>query len=89
MSVLTGVERDLEDLPEDLAQSGAAELARSMATRIDEGRGSPSECGKVLLEALAKLRELKPVEEKGGIVHDIRSGRARRLRIAGGSGTTD
>jgi hypothetical protein len=89
MTVVSGVERDLAGMPADLSTSGVAELARSMAARIDEGRGSPSECGKVLLEALAKLREMKPTEQKGGLVHDIRSGRARRLRVAGSSGSED
>lgn len=83
MSVLAGVEADLSRLPEDLRESGLAAIARAMAGRIDDGRGSPSECGKVLIEALTKLRDLKPPEEKKGQLHDIKSGRA--LRLAPGS----
>ena len=83
MSVVEGVERELERLPRDLRESGLAAVARAMAERIDEGRGSPSECGKVIIEALTKLRELAPPEEKKGQLHDIKSGRA--LRLAKGS----
>lgn len=79
MSVVAGVERDLEQLPVDLRESGLAAVALAMAERIDAGRGSPSECGKVVIEALARLRDLAPPEEKKGELHDIKSGRALRL----------
>lgn len=85
MSVLDGVEMDLAGYPDDLRESGLAALAVAMAERIDGGRGSPSECGKVLIDALAKLRELAPVEEKKGELHDIKSGRSLRL-ASGGTG---
>lgn len=89
MSVKAGVERELARLPEDLRDSGIAAVALAMAARIDEGRGSPSECGKVVLDALSKLREFAPTEEKKGLVHDIRSARRGRLRVAGGTDTED
>lgn len=85
MSVLEGVERDLAAFPEDLSSSGTAELARAMARRIDEGHGSPSECGKVLLDSMATLRELAPIKVEEDALNDIRS--RRRLRLAGGSDT--
>jgi hypothetical protein len=83
MTVVEGVDRDLANLPEDLRESGLAAVARAMAERIDGGKGSPSECGKVLIEALTKLRELAPPEEKKGELHAIRSDRS--LRLAAGS----
>jgi hypothetical protein len=86
MSVVDGVGHDLANLPADLRESGFAAVALAMAERIDEGKGSPSECGKVVIEALTKLRELGPPEEKKGELHDLRSGRSLRL-AAGGSGS--
>lgn len=86
MSVAEGVDRDLARLPADLRESGLAAVAKAMATRIDEGKGSPSECGKVVIEALSKLRELAPPEEKKGQLHDIKSGRS--LRLASGRSRT-
>jgi hypothetical protein len=82
VSVVAGVERELERLPGELRDSGLAAVALAMAGKIDEGKGSPSECGKVVIEALTKLRELAPPEEKKGELHDIRS--RRRLRLAAG-----
>lgn len=79
MSVVAGVERDLEALPKDLRESGLAAVALAMARRIDGGQGSPSECGKVVIDALTRLRELAPPEEKKGQLHDIKSARTRRL----------
>lgn len=86
MSVVEGVEGDLAGYPDDLRTSGLAALARSMAERIDSGRGSPSECGKVLIETLGKLRDLAPVEEEGGELHGIKSKRAVRLIQGGAAG---
>lgn len=79
MSVIEGVEHDLAALPEGLRKSGFAALALAMAERIDGGKGSPSECGKVLSEQLSKLRELAPPEAKKGAVDDLNERRARRL----------
>lgn len=86
MSVVGGVEHELAKLPTDLRESGLAAVALAMAERIDGGKGSPSECGKVVIEALTKLRELAPPEEKKGTLHDIKSRRALRL-APGGSGS--
>lgn len=86
MTVVEGVEWELSQLPDELRQSGFAAVALAMAERIDGGKGSPSECGKVVLDALSKLRELAPPEEKKGELHGIRSGRSLRL-AAGGAGS--
>lgn len=88
MSVLEGVEQDLARLPIDLQQSGLAAIARAMATRIDEGRGSPSECGKVAIDALVKLQDRAPAPEKKGALHDIKSERGLRL-VEGQSAAQD
>ena len=87
MSQVDRVEHDLARLPEHLREGADAGVALSMARILDgEGRGSASECARVLLEALATLRELAPPEEKKGELHGIKSGRALRL-AAGGPGT--
>jgi len=77
------VERDLKRMPADVAKSAEAAAALAMASRLDSGDGSPSECAKALLTAMAKLREMCPPDTKEGQLHDIRSGRA--LRLAPGS----
>lgn len=79
MSVLAGVEADIARLPVEMRDSGLAAIARAMASRIDEGRGSPSECGKVAIDALVKLRELAPPVEKKGKLYAINEGRNSRL----------
>jgi hypothetical protein len=81
-NVLAGVEHDLKRMPVEFRQSGAAELARAMAERIDEGKGSPSECGKVALEALAKLREMAPEEVAADGIDDLAKARRRRRKTA-------
>lgn len=77
------VERELARLPDDLATGAVAGTALVMAERIDAFKGSPSECGKVLLEALAQLRALAPVIEEADGVDDIGDELAkRRERVA-------
>lgn len=80
MTQVERVQRDIDKLPADLADGGVAGLALAMAAVLDgEARGSASECGKVLLQALAELRELAPPAEKKGQLHDLKSERAVRL----------
>lgn len=79
MTVLEGVERDLESLPADLRECGLAAVARAMALRIDEGRGSPSECGKVLIDALSRLRDLAPPKMERTKLDDLTARRKQRL----------
>jgi hypothetical protein len=86
VSVVAGVEHELAKLPVDLRESGLAAVALAMAERIDAGKGSPSECGKVVIEALTKLRELAPPEEKKGELHGLRAGRSLRLASGGAGG---
>jgi hypothetical protein len=78
MSVLDGVERELKGLPKELRDSGVAEVARALAKRIDEGRGSPSECGKVVLDALSRLRELAPPKHERTKLDDINDELAKK-----------
>jgi hypothetical protein len=87
MGLTDAVQRDVERLrgrDPILADSGLAALALEMASLIDERRGSPSECGKVLKDALAELRELAPAERKKDRIDDLAE--RRRERLAGGSG---
>jgi hypothetical protein len=83
MSAVVSVKRDLKRLPSELAESAEAATALVMAQRLDDSEGSPSECAKVLMDAMGRLRAMAPPEEKKGALHGIRSGRA--LRLAAGS----
>ena len=83
MSVLEGVERDLARVPVGLRESGLAAVARAMAEAIDGGQGSRSECCKVLIDALVRLRELAPEEVPEDGVDELAN--ARRKRRQGGS----
>ena len=83
--MLAGVENDLARLPEELAESGLAEMARAMARKIDDGKGSPSECAKALMQALGELRQMSPPERKRDTLDEINEQRQRR-RAAGRSG---
>jgi hypothetical protein len=80
--VIGGVEHDLELMPERVQRSGTAALARAMAERIDSGKGSPSECGKVALDALARLREMAPEEVAADGIDELSKERKRRRTAA-------
>lgn len=80
---VAAVKRDLEHMPTNVAESAEAATALAMASRLDSDDGSPSECAKALLAAMAKLRAMAPPEKEKGALHDIRSGRA--IRLAAGS----
>lgn len=83
MSVIDGVEHDLAALPEDLRESGTAAVAIALAERMDARKGSPSECGKVVIEALKTLRELAPPKQEVTRLDDLTA--RRRARLAGGA----
>jgi hypothetical protein len=83
---VTAVERDLKWMPADVAKSAEAAAALAMASRLDSGDGSPSECAKALLAAMGKLREMCPPDTKKGELHDIKSGRASRLAAGSPAG---
>jgi hypothetical protein len=76
---VAAVESDLSRMPPEVQESAEAATALAMASRLDSGDGSPSECAKALLAAMGKLREMTPPEERKGQLHAIRSGRADRL----------
>lgn len=83
VTVVEGVQRDLAALPEDLRESSLAAVALAMAERIDAGRGSPSECGKALLDAMSRLRDLVPPKKEGSRLDELTARREKRLRGAG------
>lgn len=87
MSVESAVESQIGKLPGDLQGSGEAAIALAMAARIDSGKGSPSECAKVALDALAKLREMAPPPKEETGLDVIK--RDRALRLVGGSAGKD
>lgn len=65
-------------MPRELAESTLAGAALVMCERLDENRGSPSECGKVLILALEQIRALAPAREETDQVDDIGDELARR-----------
>lgn len=86
MTVVAAVKRDLEQMPQDLAESGLAATALAMAARLDGGGGSPSECAKALTDILTKLRELAPPKQEKTKLDDLTARRNARLaRQAGAS----
>lgn len=86
VSLTERLEREFEEMPVELADGALAGLALAMAERIDENRGSPSECGKVLSDVLAQLRALAPPKQEADRVDDIGDMLAeRRKRVAAAS----
>ena len=86
MSVVEGVREELAGLPVGLAP-GLRALALAMAESIDSGRGSRSECGKVLSDTLSKLRDLAPPKQEASRLDELTA--RRRKRLAGGAGSAD
>lgn len=78
MSVVEAVEHDLAEMPAAIRNSIPAATALAMAERIDQGRGSPSECGKVLLEAWTRLRELAPPKREPSKLDELNAKRVAR-----------
>lgn len=81
MNVADAVRHELSELPDDLRESGIAAVAVALAERIDAGKGSPSECGKVVLDALTRLRDLSPPKQEKTKLDDLTA--RRRIRLAG------
>lgn len=86
MSVADAVRKELEGFPPELRDSGTAAVAVAMAEKIDTGKGSPSECAKVIVDALKVLRDLAPPPEQKGKIVDIRAKQHERLRLRSGQG---
>ena len=84
-AVVAATRRDLALLPDDLAGSALAASALVMAEGLDgpSSLTSKTMAQSRLQEAMDRLRELAPPEEKKGRVHDIKSGRALRLASSG------
>jgi hypothetical protein len=82
---VTAVELDLDTIRKkapELAESGTAATALQMAYELVNPYNSAtakSMCAGRLLDALAKLREMAPPEEKKGTLHAIRAERSDRL----------
>ena len=85
MSVVEAVEHDLALMPDELRDSALAATALAMARRLDGGGGSPSECGKVLIQAMGELRELAPPKVERTAVDDLVARRRARLERSAGA----
>lgn len=79
---------DLKGLPAEMSKSGLAALALTLAREVDSpgnSATSKSMCARVLFDALERLRELAPVEEKADGLDDLVARRAARLAGVAGS----
>jgi hypothetical protein len=82
MSVVDAVNRDLEWMGGDLAETGLAATALEMARILDHPGSSPtskSMCARVLVDTLDRLRELAPEKDEGNQLDELSSRRAARL----------
>ena len=90
LSVVGGVERDLEELAvrdAGLARSGLAAAALALARELDNSKNSATSramCSRALVETLDRLWELAPEAEETDRLDDLSSRRASRIaRVAG------
>jgi hypothetical protein len=89
MSVVDAVQRDLERLGGDLADSALAASALTLARELDKSGNSAtskSMCAKALMETMDRLRQLAPPKEVRDGVSDIAAARERRRAGLGGAG---
>lgn len=91
-NVIDAVQRDVDKLPEELAESGLAATAISLAYELEDpfnSATSKSMCAKALGEALAQLRALAPAKQEADKLDDLTARReARRSTAAAGSASS-
>jgi hypothetical protein len=91
MSVVEAVQRDIEKLGPEVAETGLAATALVLARRLDDPRTSStsvSMCSKSLIDTMEKLHAAAPPKEVRDGITDIAAARAeRRRRAAGVAGT--
>lgn len=80
MSMVDAVRANIEQLPENLQGSVEAAAALTMAERIDNGRGSPSQCMEQLLKAWASAVEKAPPKRERTPLDDLTDDLAKRRR---------
>jgi hypothetical protein len=85
LSVVDAVHRELDAIAKrdkDLARSGFAASALALAATLDDPKNSAtskSMCARSLLDALDRLRELAPDEEKKDGLDELVARRAKKL----------
>jgi hypothetical protein len=87
MSVVEAVDRDLERMGGDLADTALAAMARVLAAELDNGGTSAtakSMCAARLQEAMDRLRELAPPRKENDVIDEVGSRRAERRAKAAG-----
>ncbi len=85
MSVVAGVERDLDLLSRGAVGSALAGSALALAEALDDPGASATSkamCAKSLLETLARLGELYPAASVGDRIDDLSDRRRRRVGVA-------
>lgn len=83
--------RDLEKLPEELAESSLGASALALARELDSGSSATSKsmCAKAHLEIMDRLRELAPPEETRDELDEISARRAARIAARGSSASAN
>lgn len=92
MSVVDGVERDLEKLGGDLKDSAMAASALALAREMDDPTNSAtskSMCARSLLDVMDRLGQLAPPRKDVDGITDLNSERKRRRAAAGIPAATD
>lgn len=82
MSVAESLQRDLKQLPPDLANCTLAASALALAIELDDPANSAtskSMCARALLETLDRLRELVPPQQETDALDALAERRALRL----------
>ena len=82
MSVSDAIEKELAELPDELANSALAAVALSLGRELDSSGNSAtskSMNARVLFDVLLKLRDLAPKEEAKDDLDELAERRRRRL----------
>ena len=81
VSVVEAVERDLAQLPKDLAGSVYAASALALAAEMDTRNSATSKsmCAKELRDTMDRLRQLAPAKKEKDKLDDLSARRAKRL----------
>lgn len=81
-SVVAAVKRDLQALPPELAESGLAASALTLARQLDHPKvpaNQKATCARALHEALRELRSLAPPKQERSKLDDLTARRQARL----------
>ena len=86
-SVVAATQRDLERLPDHLAESALAASALALAAELDGGSSATSKsmCAKAHMEIMNRLSDLAPPKREADGLDDLSARRAARLSGSAGA----